>query len=457
MAYLRGLPGATIEAVEQYWDEQYRSGCCHPAAGLDDPYEFAPPKTSAPFDQMLKYIYKNYEYSEGLVKVRTRQYAQHLWEAVEKGYGSGLEIGDEYKAALNKNIWQFAAAKAHSELKTIQEHLVDKDGLLRTDSAFRAAAYNIAEKHDAWLKAEKATAFRSGQMAHKWQDAQATKGMFPLMEFDAVLDDHTTDLCRSLDKVVVPIGHPYLETYWPPNHFYCRLNVRKLSKGTVTPDDKLPYPVIPNNFKQNLAAQGQALPMQGVYFRELGPAKISDEKIGYVATIYDEIFEFADTGRLRVHALGDKNKSAQHIRAGKILAEKGHQLDLTPEIIKYDKQARRVFYPELADDNYSNPDGRFDKVLADLKIPDALFIKKRNIINYLGDTHKKGASVCVISLLNREYVERDILTQIMGSLKKASNYPNINRVVLVLKDERVVNIPREMTLQDNFYELIKPY
>lgn len=42
------------------------------------------------------------------------------------------------------------------------------------------------------------------------------------MLYSAVLDSRTTEVCRYLDGVVIPLDHPMLNRLAPPNHFNCR-------------------------------------------------------------------------------------------------------------------------------------------------------------------------------------------------------------------------------------------
>jgi SPP1 gp7 family putative phage head morphogenesis protein len=42
------------------------------------------------------------------------------------------------------------------------------------------------------------------------------------MQFSAVLDDRTTDVCRGLDGKVIPIDSPDLDRLSPPLHHQCR-------------------------------------------------------------------------------------------------------------------------------------------------------------------------------------------------------------------------------------------
>lgn len=69
-----------------------------------------------------------------------------------------------------------------------------------------------------------------------------------IWEYDSVLDDRTTELCRSLGSPAVrlPADHPRWLTIYPPNHHRCRAGVRNITerqaatRGGVTPEDQLP-------------------------------------------------------------------------------------------------------------------------------------------------------------------------------------------------------------------------
>ncbi len=48
------------------------------------------------------------------------------------------------------------------------------------------------------------------------------EGFVEALEYSAILDSRTTDICRHLDGRVYPDGAPEWEKYRPPNHFNCR-------------------------------------------------------------------------------------------------------------------------------------------------------------------------------------------------------------------------------------------
>lgn len=92
----------------------------------------------------------------------------------------------------------------------LSQTYVDKNSAA-LDTAFRTTtqtAYNAGR----WFQLEDPVV----QLTHPWRI------------YDAVLDDRTTPLCRSLDGKVFEHDDPFLLTHWPPLHFNCRTGVRGL-------------------------------------------------------------------------------------------------------------------------------------------------------------------------------------------------------------------------------------
>ncbi|RYF26586.1 MAG: DUF935 family protein [Flavobacteriales bacterium] len=202
-------------------------------------------------------------------------YTNELTKAVLKGFGdsdvSDFETPDNSLIeALRNNIQKFSAAKTYQELQAINDALIDRNNKLREWKEFKIAAEQIAEQNLTWLKTEYETAIGSGQMAAKWKQIQEQKALFPLLQFDAVIDEHSTDLCSSLHMVIKPVDDDFWKLYFPLNHFNCRSTVRQLRDGEITPDDQIEYPVnMPEMFKKNLAAEGVAFPEDHPYFKDV--------------------------------------------------------------------------------------------------------------------------------------------------------------------------------------------
>lgn len=222
----------------------------------------------------MQQIWKEKGLPEGLInKEVTSAFAKRLWGGVVKGYGSDIGAVDydtpDFKmlAALQRNVWQFSAAKNYTQLREMGAKLIGDDGKLRSFDAFKEAVGPINDKFaNQHLKVEYNLAVAGGQMAGKWVDIERQRDIFPYLEFDAVLDKQTTELCRGLNGTLLPIDHPFWKKYYPPNHFNCRSTVRQKRSGQVTPEDKIPSADIPAMFEVNLGQRGLIFPKDHAYF-----------------------------------------------------------------------------------------------------------------------------------------------------------------------------------------------
>jgi len=256
-------------------DELYTCGCGHDHNKLDA----KPPKNiQADLVKMAESIWKTKGIPSNINNPVTRYYVDAFWKAVEKGYGEVLS-GIEYDTPdfnmlshLQKNVYQFSAAKNYQQLKSLTQALVNEDGNLRTKKEYFDAAYAINDEHvNTWLNTERDTAIASGQMASKWVDIEADSDTLPLLEFDAIMDERTSAICSSLNGVVRPVEDDFWNIYYPPNHFGCRSTARSHDSGKkVTLVNDIVYPdKMPEMFKVNLAKDRLVFPPKHPYWHGL--------------------------------------------------------------------------------------------------------------------------------------------------------------------------------------------
>lgn len=163
--------------------------------------------------------------------------ADYLKGGLYQGFGGSLI---DYKGEplnllfeLRENIYLFSGAKTYQTVGAMMSMLTD-DGKLRPFKEFKDAArdeYNLYNKQ--WAQTEYDTAIASGQQAHQWERYQADIALFPYGQFTVVEDANTTPICKPLDNLILPMNHPFMSRFWPPNHFNCRTTVLQLSEGTV--------------------------------------------------------------------------------------------------------------------------------------------------------------------------------------------------------------------------------
>ena len=226
---------------------------------------------------MVERVWKEKGLPEGdMDKPVIAEFEKRLWAGVEKGYGRKLTNIDftspdnDMLAALQKNVWQFSAAKNYQQLRALTDALIGDDGKLRSYKDFKLEAFKINDQHiNQWLNTEYDLAVSGSQMAAKWVNITDQSDTLSLLEFDAVIDSRTSDLCRSLNKTILPIDNSFWKIYYPPNHFRCRSTVWQRQKGNITLADKVPSADIPPMFRVNLAQEKLVFPPKHPYYEGL--------------------------------------------------------------------------------------------------------------------------------------------------------------------------------------------
>jgi len=161
-------------------------------------------------------------------------YGNRLQEGIEKGFGQQLVNIDfdspdhALISSLLDNTWQFSAAKTYTQLRDMGAALVGPDGQIRSWQDFKREVAGISSKQLGWLRTEYDSAIAGAQMASKWKQIWEQRHILPLLQFDAVIDGHTSAICTSLDGVILPVEDPFWQQFYPPNHFNCRSTVRQL-------------------------------------------------------------------------------------------------------------------------------------------------------------------------------------------------------------------------------------
>lgn len=334
----------------------------------------------------------------------TQAYANIFMDAVGKGFGEidYTTPDSDMLHSITKNVYQFSAAKNYTQMRQLSQALIGEDGKLRTFSQFKKVAFEINQTHAVnHLQAEYDTAIASAQMARKWSEIQANKKTLPLLQFDAVIDGQTSDVCRPLDRIIKPVDDPFWNIYYPPNHFRCRSMANQLSGGRVTPDHAIVHPTkgIPDMFKTNMAKTGMIFPSGHPYWIGV-PTDVLEATIKLYP--YDAQFDKVDDqlykGKLRVHKLLKKGDDYDlHLQIGAEKASKGHRVDILPAINEHETQWRQIIYPDA--NKKTNADLRIDGILTEVKSP--LKPLHKNKLSHSISKASRQAPHIIINLKNK--------------------------------------------------------
>ena len=327
-----------------------------------------------------------------------------------------------------KNVWQFSAAKTHQQLRDMGAALVNPDGSYRNWKEFGIATNQIGKTYVHWLKAEVQNAIGGAQMIALWNKIQAEKNIFPLLQFDAVLDKGTTNLCKSLDGVIRPVDDPFWQIYFPLNHWGCRSTVRQLRHGTVTDITKIneDAPELPPMFATNIAETGLIFPEDHPYFVGAPPElyEAARHRFNYHAqfNIVDESENLE--GLVREHFQIQKIKDYTSVLEIALMKarDKGDLVDILQEIQHENKQREIIFFGAK---EAKSPDIRINGILVEIKRSSNSL--NPNNVKHAIDAAAKQADHIIIRL-NADIVKTDWIDGLIA--KKFADHKELQIIEL---------------------------
>ena len=198
----------------------------------------------------------------------------YLKRAVFEGFGSnlttvsGLDI--DLLEELVTNVYMFGAAKAFQQTEEMRRLLFDEDGVLRSSREFNRAARELYDNWtDNWGRTEYNTAVGQADMAAKWREIERSKDVMPNLEYSAVMDPNTSEICAPLDGIIAPVDDPIWDKITPLNHFNCRCLLLQTDQP-ATPDyqDRAGEVIktIPDTFRNNPGKTGEIFTKDHPYF-----------------------------------------------------------------------------------------------------------------------------------------------------------------------------------------------
>jgi len=221
-------------------------------------------------EEMAKAVYEAKSSLDEVPNDLINAYAERLMGAILTP--KGIEGSASYSMfqALKSNVYQFAAAKSYTQMKSLTESLLDENGKLRTWTEFRKAALEINDEQVMqWLAAEYQNAIACSEMAYKWQHIEKEKHTLPYLQYVTAHDGRVRPAHAAMDGTVRLIDDHYWNQYYPPNGWNCRCTVKQLRDATVTPSDDLYHPTeqeVPKLFRFNPGKERMAFPKDHPYF-----------------------------------------------------------------------------------------------------------------------------------------------------------------------------------------------
>lgn len=219
------------------------------------------------------------KYSPGNIPVKVYVgTALELLKSVFKGYGSNFDDAltqGDYKtlASFHENIFLFSGCKTVTQVKKIQDLILDDKGYVRPWREFKkeaGKAYDLFNEN--WLRAERSAALSLSQSAATWADIQDVKETFPFLEYYTKEDAHVRKSHGILNGTIKKTTSPFWSRYYPPIDWGCRCNVEQLSVYDEAKETKIPANAqeVPNPlFAGNPGKTGKVFNQKHPYFKVL--------------------------------------------------------------------------------------------------------------------------------------------------------------------------------------------
>jgi len=186
-----------------------------------------------------------------------------LQQAIYQGFGMTLKQAEFESPAwktineLRNNAYRFSGVKTFHNVKDIQALLFDEKGYLKGFDKFVKEARTVYDVYNVnYLETERSTAISQADSAAKWQDFEAEKETFPLLQYKAIMDDNTRPEHAALNGITLPVNDTFWNSCNAPNGFNCRcelIQIRSMEEITPLHNDKREELIrgIPPMFRNN--------------------------------------------------------------------------------------------------------------------------------------------------------------------------------------------------------------
>lgn len=399
--------------------------------------------------ELIRGIYsKRKSPNNGVSDTIVSKTGKELSRAVNEAFGQTIDYNavDEIpREILKKNIWKFSVAKNYNDCIRLSNLLVDKDGKIKKWNDFKHDALQVVGESNRYLKTEYDTVVAGAMMSSKWHDIQRDKAIFPFVKFQVVSDDRTSEICKPLHEVVVKADDPFLEYYFPTNHFNCRTDVIKLRDAEITPNEELPQVDIPEAFLNNVGESGELFTEENPYIKNT-PNDILENIKPKIP--YEICYQAKNGSKVWKHPFCDLKDFEDNLKTAKVITER----------LNID-----VFIREhINKDFYKNPEYEILGIVGDRAEPKSKNIK-RAISNAFDDKLGKGKQLrefdecfLVIDLSHYELSGENLMSIGIQSWQRYSHYSEKLKYIFFIHQNMAISVESSLLKEgfDAYYKKV---
>ncbi|RFS32200.1 phage head morphogenesis protein [Acinetobacter sp. SWAC5] len=170
-------------------------------------------------------------------------------EALQYAHDKKIVLPDEFYSMDLKSRQMATTVSFLSSLEQVETVIKSLNKTLANGGTFKDFRELVAESEIILPKHYLDNVFRTNiQSAYshgRWQQQQRNKDKHQYLMYSAIDDSRVRPAHLALNRIVLPIDHPFWLTHYPPLSFRCRCTVIALTEAQalkygITPDDKLP-------------------------------------------------------------------------------------------------------------------------------------------------------------------------------------------------------------------------
>ena len=144
-------------------------------------------------------------------------------------------MSERMRQRLTRSNYIFSGMKTFHELNEAFPSLLDENGDRKPFERFLNDVRTIDETYNKnYLRAEYNFVHQSAQMAAKWERFSEDGDRY-LLQYRTAGDDKVRPEHAALNRITLPMGDPFWETYYPPNGWNCRCTVVQVLKSMYEP------------------------------------------------------------------------------------------------------------------------------------------------------------------------------------------------------------------------------
>jgi hypothetical protein len=178
----------------------------------------------------------------------------------------------------------------------------------------------------------------------------------------------------------------------------------------------------------------------------------TDDSNTKLHTGYTKIYESATGGSIYLHERHGKDELKENLEACKLLADKGHKIQLLPLLEAKEKDLRAVLLWDVHGEK--NPDIRINfSVIADIKTPSKSSVSKTTLNDCIYRAGQQKVPIVVINLHKANYSFGNIKEALLSALQPERN-KSIREIWIITSDNNLLILPRKMVNTRRFYAVL---